>query len=79
MLSPRSSDNLVSSIYTSFERDQGQKPVMMICILGGLTYLEIAAFRYLSRDPSFPYEIVLATTGILSGSQYIQSLSYELS
>jgi hypothetical protein len=70
MLSPRSSDNLVSSIYTSFERDQGQKPVMMICILGGLTYLEIAAFRY---------EIVLATTGILSGSQYIQSLSYELS
>jgi hypothetical protein len=52
---------------------------MMICILGGLTYLEIAAFRYLSRDPSFPYEIVLATTGILSGSQYIQSLSYELS
>ena len=52
-----------------------KRPVMMICILGGLTYLEIAAFRHLAKDPLFPYEILLATTSLTNGSKFIQSFT----
>ena len=51
------------------------KPVMMVFFVGGITYMEIAALRFLSRAEAFPYRILIGTTKITSGSQLLQSLA----
>lgn len=54
--------------------EQSQKKVMLVVIVGGLSFLEIAAFRVLSNDPSFPFRIILASTIICNGDVFLQSL-----
>ena len=53
------------------------KPIMMIFLVGGLTFIEIAAFRHLSRDPNFPFSIVMATTKIINGNSLLESLCHN--
>lgn len=52
------------------------KKTMLLFVVGGLSYIEIAAFRYLSNDATFPYRIMLATTKIVNGSTLISSLKH---
>eukprot|EP01036_Dinobryon_divergens_P026822 gene26822-35512_t len=54
----------------------GEKKVMLVVVVGGLSYLEIAAFRFLSRDPAFPFRIVMAATKFVSGSSFISSMHH---
>merc|ERR1711957_457105 len=44
------------------------KPVLLVYFVGGVTYMEIAAMRFLSKRPSFPYSILCCTTKIINGS-----------
>ena len=60
-------------------KEYNGKPVMLYFMIGGLTLLEIAALRFLSKDPTFPYSIVIATTKVVSGADLIQSLHYDIS
>jgi vacuolar protein sorting-associated protein 33A len=39
------------------------------------TLMEIAALRYLSRRPTFPYHIICVTTKVVNGSTLLRSLS----
>ena len=56
------------------------KPVMLVMMVGSLSYLEIAALRcMLSADGVFgegpcPYGVVLACTDVASGGQVIENL-----
>lgn len=52
------------------------KKTMLLFVVGGLSYIEIAAFRFLSNDSSFPYRIMLATTKLVNGSTLISSLKH---
>jgi hypothetical protein len=52
------------------------KKTMLVYVLGGVTLLEIAAFRFLSNDPNFPFRIVVATTKLINGSNFMQSLQH---
>jgi hypothetical protein len=52
-----------------------QKPVLLLYFVGGVTFMEIAALRFLSKRPSFPYNIVCCTTEIVNGTTLLQSLS----
>ena len=54
----------------------GEKKVMLVVVVGGLSYLEIAAFRFLSRDPAFPFRIVMGATKFVSGSSFISSMHH---
>lgn len=56
------------------EGEQSQKKVMLVVIVGGISFLEIAAFRVLSNDPAFPFRIILASTTICNGDVFLQSL-----
>ena len=47
-------------------------------MVGGITYLEIAALRFLTKDPSFPYAILIASTGIISGNSLIESIMSDM-
>jgi vacuolar protein sorting-associated protein 33A len=51
-----------------------KKPTLMVVYLGGITYMEIAALRFLSKRDTFPYHVVIVTTQILNGSKLIQQL-----
>ncbi|KAL7429091.1 hypothetical protein ACHAXH_004681 [Discostella pseudostelligera] len=52
-----------------------EKPVLLVYFVGGVTFMELAAMRYLSRRPSFPYNIVCCTTEIVNGGTLLKSLS----
>mmetsp|Transcript_23349 Transcript_23349/g.47505 ORF Transcript_23349/g.47505 Transcript_23349/m.47505 type:complete len:165 (-) Transcript_23349:729-1223(-) len=51
------------------------KPVMLVYFVGGVTHMEIAGLRFLSKSASFPYHIVCCTTEIVNGSTLLRSLS----
>ncbi|KAL7521837.1 hypothetical protein ACHAWX_006525 [Stephanocyclus meneghinianus] len=65
------SDSRRGRNYVGFE----QKPVLLLYFVGGVTFMEIAALRFLSKRPSFPYNIVCCTTEIVNGTTLLQSLS----
>jgi len=52
-----------------------KKPVLLVCFIGGVTYMEIAALRFLGKGPTFPYSIMICCTGIINGNTFLQSLS----
>jgi len=51
------------------------KPVLLVYFVGGVTFMELAALRFLSRRPSFPYSVVCCTTEIVNGGTLLRSLS----
>jgi len=54
---------------------QEKKPVLLVYYVGGITYMEVAALRFLSKRPSFPYTIICCTTEIVNGETLLRSLS----
>jgi hypothetical protein len=54
-----------------------KKKIMMVCVIGGISFLEVAALRYLSNEPSFPYTILIATTAMVNGRTFLESLSHQ--
>jgi vacuolar protein sorting-associated protein 33A len=51
------------------------KKIMLVLVIGGLSFMEIAAFRFLSNHQDFPYRIVMASTKYSNGSKLLDSLS----
>ena len=51
-----------------------KKPCLVVFYLGGITFMEIAALRFLSKRPMFPYHLVILTTKVTNGSKLLQSL-----
>jgi hypothetical protein len=49
-----------------------KKPTLIVVYLGGITYMEIASLRFLSKRDSFPYHIIVITTKVLNGTKLIQ-------
>jgi hypothetical protein len=70
-----SSSSHATDVFFAGEGDGGKK-IMLVFVVGGLSFMEIAAFRHLSKDPVFPYQIVLATTKLCSGNSLLRSLSF---
>ena len=56
----------------------GSKPVMVVFYVGGVTYMEIAALRFLNTQPAFPFTIVIAATTIINGGSFLRSLIPEI-
>ena len=57
------------------DKEHGKKPVLLVYYVGGVTYMEVAALRFLSKRPSFPYTIVCCTTEMVNGETLLRSLS----
>ncbi|XP_038619666.1 vacuolar protein sorting-associated protein 33A [Tachyglossus aculeatus] len=56
------------------KRQQGENRVTLVFFLGGVTYAEIAALRFLSQMEDGGTEYVIATTKLLNGTSWIESL-----
>ena len=63
---PKSNDGRMSGT--------NKKPILAVLYIGGITYMEIAALRFLSLRPGFPYHILILTTEIVNGSTLLQSM-----
>lgn len=50
------------------------KKVMLVFFIGGVTFMEIAALRFLSRQANFPYSIIICTTKLVNGNTFIKSI-----
>ncbi|CAH0484539.1 unnamed protein product [Peronospora farinosa] len=50
-----------------------ERKVLLVYYLGGVTFMEIAALRHVSRQPDCPYDIVVATTKIINGDTLLKS------
>ena len=50
-----------------------KKPTLAVMYIGGITYMEIAALRFLSNRSGFPYHILILTTEIVNGSTLLDS------
>ncbi|PIO39460.1 hypothetical protein AB205_0011470 [Aquarana catesbeiana] len=53
---------------------QGENKVMLIFFLGGVTFAEIAALRFLSQLEDGGTEYIIATTKLINGTTWIKSL-----
>lgn len=53
---------------------QGENRTTLVFFLGGATYAEIAALRFLSQMEDGGMEYVIATTKLINGASWIESL-----
>ncbi|DAZ94726.1 TPA: hypothetical protein N0F65_012679 [Lagenidium giganteum] len=51
---------------------RGKKPIVMVCFVGGVTLLEVAALRWLASF--YPHDIVIAATSVISGNSLLSEL-----
>ncbi|XP_003420384.1 vacuolar protein sorting-associated protein 33A isoform X1 [Loxodonta africana] len=56
------------------KRQPGENRVTLIFFLGGVTYAEIAALRFLSQLEDGGTEYVIATTKLMNGTSWVESL-----
>ncbi|RXM90788.1 Vacuolar protein sorting-associated protein 33A [Acipenser ruthenus] len=60
------------------KRQQGENRTTLVFFLGGVTYAEIAALRFLSQMEDGGTEYVIATTKLINGTCWIKSLMDKL-
>ncbi|NXY75437.1 VP33A protein, partial [Glareola pratincola] len=60
------------------KRQHGENRVTLVFFLGGVTYAEIAALRFLSQMEDGGTEYVIATTKLINGTSWIKSLMDKL-
>ncbi|XP_032777743.2 vacuolar protein sorting-associated protein 33A [Daphnia magna] len=66
--------NSKNSIHSSIEETK----VTLVFFLGGCTYAEISALRFLSKRDDAPTDYLIATTNIANGENFLNSLSETL-
>ncbi|XP_077511912.1 vacuolar protein sorting-associated protein 33A isoform X2 [Amblyomma americanum] len=65
---------------SSLQSSSGEEPkVTLVFFLGGCTYAEISALRFLSQQDDAPVEYLVATTKLINGRTFLQSLNETLS
>ena len=65
---------------SSVSQDGDSSPVVLVFFIGGCTYSEVAALRFLTQqnqDNGSP-EYVTSTTSLLDGTTFMRSLSIQL-
>lgn len=58
----------------SVTKKKNKKPILLIYYVGGVSYMEIAGMRYMSKKTKFPYKIICCCTSIINGSSFLLSL-----
>ena len=50
----------------------------MVYFIGGVTWMEIAALRFLNSRSDFPFTIVVATTKLVNGNTFLRAILPEV-
>jgi len=57
--------------------EKGGKKVLAVFFIGGVTFMEIAALRFLSDKPDFPFSILICTTKIVNGNTLMGTFAHD--
>jgi len=63
---------------SSGRKKMGDKKVVLVFFVGGVTMAEIAALRFLSQQEESNTDYIIATTSIITGNTFIENLSTRL-
>ena len=58
-------------------RSYNDKNIILLVYVGGITYAEIAASRYLNNRPGTKYKFIIMTTSIISPKSFIDELRFK--
>ena len=59
-------------------RQPGDKKVVLVFFVGGVTMAEIAALRFLSQQEESTVEYIVASTSVITGHSFVESLAAKL-
>ncbi|CAN8254542.1 unnamed protein product [Cochlearia groenlandica] len=56
----------------------GRRSIVLVVFIGGVTFAEISALRYLASKEGMAYDMIIATTKIISGTTLIETFMEKL-
>ena len=59
-------------------KSRKKKKTMLVYFVGGVTFMEISALRWLARRKGSKYNIVVATTKMISGKTFMESIVEDI-
>ncbi|CAN1785577.1 Vacuolar protein-sorting-associated protein 33 homolog [Linum perenne] len=68
----------VIQLHHVFRVADGRRSLVLIVFIGGVTFAEIAALRFLSAQEGMAYELMSATTNMISGNSLTESYVEKL-
>ena len=63
-----------SSVVDGLGMGVEEKPLVLVYFIGGVTFAEVAALRWLSAREGHPKEYIVATTKLINGNSFLESL-----
>ncbi|XP_031092487.1 vacuolar protein-sorting-associated protein 33 homolog [Ipomoea triloba] len=71
-------DNLLGSAHNSDKVGDGRRSVVLVVFIGGVTFAEINALRFLSSQEGMAYDLIVLTTNIVNGHTLIDTFVEKL-
>ncbi|KAK2404069.1 Sec1/munc18 (SM) protein superfamily [Trifolium repens] len=69
----------LSGISTSIAKvPDGRRALVLVVFVGGVTFAEISALRYLSAQESMAYDLIIASTKIVNGQTLLETFMEKL-
>lgn len=73
-----SSSNSSNTMKNEDSKSRKKKKTMLVYFVGGVTFMEISALRWLARRKGSKYNIVVATTKMISGKTFMESIVEDI-
>ncbi|XP_011655870.1 vacuolar protein-sorting-associated protein 33 homolog isoform X2 [Cucumis sativus] len=77
-LSSSSYDSLQGASASNDKVTDGRRTVVLVVFIGGVTFAEISALRFLSSQEGMAYELIVGTTKIVSGNSLTETFVEKL-
>ncbi|XP_038891944.1 vacuolar protein-sorting-associated protein 33 homolog [Benincasa hispida] len=77
-LSSSSYDTLQGASASNDKVTDGRRTVVLVVFIGGVTFAEISALRFLSGQEGMAYELIVGTTKIVSGNSLTETFVEKL-
>ncbi|CDO99780.1 unnamed protein product [Coffea canephora] len=71
-------DNISSSVLNLAKVGDGRRSLVLVVFVGGVTFAEIAALRFLSSQEGMAYDLIIGTTKIINGQTLIEPFVEKL-
>lgn len=71
-------DTLPGSLNSSEKLADGRRSLVLVVFIGGVTFAEISALRFLSSQEGMAYDVIVGTTKIVNGKTLIESFFDKL-
>ncbi|XP_073159059.1 vacuolar protein-sorting-associated protein 33 homolog [Henckelia pumila] len=71
-------DTLPGSLNSSEKLADGRRSLVLVVFIGGVTFAEISALRFLSSQEGMAYDVIVGTTKIVNGKTVIESFFDKL-